>query len=181
MQGNNNGQFEYPRGIAINSAGNVYVSDLIPNTLNYRVQKFTNDGVFLTSWGTLGSGFSPSQFNGYGIAIDPLNNVYVADSFKDKVQKFTSTGTLLAEFGSTGTADGQFNTPHDIALDSSGNVYVADAYNHRIQVFAQHTNTPPSTTITSAIDGNGASVQNVALLAPIKSLSNLHLPAVRHL
>jgi tripartite motif-containing protein 71 len=149
--GTNNGQFEYPRGIAIDSAGNVYVSDLIPNTLSYRVQKFTNDGVFLTSWGSLGSGSSPSQFNGYGIAIDPSNNVYVADSFEDKVQKFTNTGALLAEFGSTGTADGQFSTPHDVALDSSGNVYVADTFNHRIQVFAQHTNTPPNTTITSGI------------------------------
>jgi hypothetical protein len=45
-------------------------------------------------------------------------------------------------------------------MDSSGNVYVADAYNHRIQVFAQHNNTPPNTTITSAIDGNGVPVQN---------------------
>lgn len=159
-QGTNNGQFEYPRGIAIDSAGNVYVTDLIPNTLSYRVQKFTNDGVFLTSWGTLGSGSSPVQFNGYGIAIDPSNNVYVADSFEDKVQKFTNTGALITEFGSTGTADGQFNTPHDVALDSSGNVYVTDTYNHRIQVFTQHTSAPPDTTITSAMCGNGASVQN---------------------
>lgn len=149
-QGTNNGQFEYPRGIAIDSTGNVYVTDLIPNTLSYRVQKFTNDGVFLTSWGSLGGG-SSSQFNGYGIAIDPSNNVFVADSFEDKVQKFTNTGALLAEFGSTGTADGQFNTPHDVALDSSDNVYVVDTYNHRIQVFAQHINTPPNTTITSSI------------------------------
>jgi DNA-binding beta-propeller fold protein YncE len=159
-QGTNNGQFEYPRGIAIDSTGNVYVTDLIPNTLSYRIQKFTNDGVFLTSWGTLGSGSSPVQFNGYGIAIDPSNNVYVADSFEDKVQKFTNTGTLLAEFGSTGTADGQFNTPHDVTLDSSGNVYVADTYNHRIQVFTQHISQPPDTTITSAIDGNNNLVQN---------------------
>ena len=115
------------------------LADLIPNTLSYRVQKFTSDGVFLTSWGKLGSGSSPVQFNGYGIAIDHSNNVYVADSFEDRVQKFTNTGALITEFGSTGTADGQFNTPHDVALDSSGNVYVADTYNHRIQVFTQHT------------------------------------------
>jgi hypothetical protein len=43
---------------------------------------------------------------------------------------------------------------------SSFYIYVADRYNHRIQVFAQHTSAPSNATITSIIDGNGASVQN---------------------
>lgn len=136
-QGTSNGQFEYPRGIAIDTSDNVYVTDLIPNTLTYRVQKFSSEGMFITSWGSLGSGSTSLQFNGYGIAIDASNNdVFVADTFSNRVQKFTSTGTLLTEFGTAGSANGQFDTPHDVALDSSGNVYVADSYNHRIQVFA---------------------------------------------
>lgn len=134
-QGTGNGQFEYPRGIATDSSGNVYVTDLIPNTLSYRVQKYTSDGVFITSWGSLGRGSTPLQFNGYGIAIDHTNNVYVADTFSNRVQKFTNTGTFITEFGSAGTSDGRFDTPHDVALDSAGNVYVADTGNHRIQVF----------------------------------------------
>jgi streptogramin lyase len=136
-QGTDNGQFEYPRGIAIDSSDNVYVTDLIPNTLTYRVQKFTSDGVFITSWGSLGGGGStPLQFNGYGIAIDNSNNVYVADTFSNRIQKFTSDGIFITEFGSPGSGDGQLDTPHDLALDSSGNVYVADTGNHCIQVFA---------------------------------------------
>jgi NHL repeat-containing protein/6-bladed beta-propeller protein len=137
-QGTGNGQFEYPRGIAIDTSDNVYVTDLIPNTLTYRVQKFSSEGMFITSWGSLGSGSTSLQFNGYGIAIDTSSNndVFVADTFSNRVQKFTSTGTLLTEFGTAGSANGQLDTPHDVALDSSGNVYVADSYNHRIQVFA---------------------------------------------
>jgi NHL repeat/Beta-propeller repeat len=134
-QGTGNGQFEYPRGIATDSSGNVYVTDLIPNTLSYHVQKFTIDGMFITSWGSLGGGSTSLQFNGYGIAIDSANNVYVADTFSNRIQKFTNTGTFITQFGSTGTSDGQFNTPHDVALDSSGNIYVADTGNHRVQVF----------------------------------------------
>jgi DNA-binding beta-propeller fold protein YncE len=80
---------------------------LIPNTLTYRVQKFTSDGVFITSWGSLGGGSIPLQFNGYGIAIDNSNNVYVADTFSNRIQKFTSTGIFITEFGSPGSGDGQ--------------------------------------------------------------------------
>jgi hypothetical protein len=162
-QGTDNGQFEYPRGIAIDSNDNVYVSDLIPNTLNYRVQKFTSNGTFITSWGSLGGSQATSnQFNGYGIAIDTSNNVYVADSFGNRIQKFTNNGMLITQFGTAGIDNGQFDTPHDIAVDSSGNVYVADTYNHRIQVFALAgtTTTTPDTAITSAIDGNGVAIQN---------------------
>jgi tripartite motif-containing protein 71 len=39
-------------------------------------------------------------------------------------------------WGSFGTADGQFNKPHDIAIDSDGNVYVVDYGNHRVQKFS---------------------------------------------
>lgn len=119
-QGTRDGQFEYPRGIAVGSSGNVYVTDLIPNTLSYRVQEFTSDGTFIKSWGSLGGGGSPpNQFNGYGIRVDSAGNVYVADSFNNRIQKFTNDGILIAEFGSAGSGDGQFNTPHDIALDST--------------------------------------------------------------
>jgi tripartite motif-containing protein 71 len=93
--GNGNGQFNHPRGIAIDSSDNVYVSDVMPGTPSYRVQKFTDTGAFIQSWGTLAVVTKPFQFNGFGIGIDSSDNIYVADSYSNRVQKFTQTGTLI--------------------------------------------------------------------------------------
>jgi len=55
--GSGDGQFNYPRGIAIDTDGLVYVAD----SWNNRIQKFTKDGQFLSAWGSEGSG--DGQFN----------------------------------------------------------------------------------------------------------------------
>ena len=120
--------FNQPNGIAVDSSGNVYVAD----TLNYRIQKFTSDGQFITRWGSEGSG--DGQFDWpSGIAVDSSGNVYVADTLNDRIQKFTSNGQFITKWGSGGSGDGQFSVPKGIAVDGSGNVYVADTFNDRIQ------------------------------------------------
>jgi WD40 repeat protein len=132
-------QFRMPAGVAVNSQGLIYVAD----TGNQRIQVLRSDSVFVSSWGSVGTG--PGQFAGKyngprGIAIDARDNVYVVDSAGGRVQKFTSAGEFIAAWGEPGTADGQFragehNGPTGIAIDSAGNVYVADTANSRIQKF----------------------------------------------
>ena len=125
------GQFALPQGIALDSAGNVYVADFG----NARIQKFDANGKFLTKWGSLGAG--EGQFHEpRGIAVDSRGNVYVVDSGNHRVQKFSPAGAFLAKWGIPGNEDGQFFLPFGIAIDSQSNVYVADALNHRIQKFA---------------------------------------------
>ena len=77
------GQFSPPRGITVDSQGNVFVAD----SDNHRIQKFSNDGTFLTAWGISGS--TQGQFY-YpdGITVDSQGNVFVADSGNDRIQKF---------------------------------------------------------------------------------------------
>jgi DNA-binding beta-propeller fold protein YncE len=74
-QGEGNGQFDYPGGVATDPAGNVYVADMG----NHRIQKFSSTGSFITKWGNLGT--ADGQFYGVddGIATDASGNVYVAD------------------------------------------------------------------------------------------------------
>jgi hypothetical protein len=130
-KGTDEGQFDGPSGIAIDSSNNVYVTDLFNN----RIQKFTADGTFITSWGSKGHGVG--QFNNpSAIAIDSSGNMDIADWDDNIIQKFTADGTFIAYWGIYGSQNGQFQYPSDIAIDSSGNVYVVDSNNNRIQVFA---------------------------------------------
>jgi DNA-binding beta-propeller fold protein YncE len=128
--GTGDGQFDFPNGIAVDSAGNVYVAD----TGNDRIQKFDAIGTYLTQWdGSEGDGGRFSQPK--GIAVDSKGNVYVADTSNNRIQKFDADGTHVTHWGEYGVGDGEFSSPMDIAVDGAGNVYVADTFNNRIQKF----------------------------------------------
>jgi len=80
---NLHGEFDSPRNVGVDSAGNVYVAD----RLNDRIQKFDNDGEFLAAWGMTGT--DDGEFDQpAGVAGDAFGNVYVADSVNHRVQKF---------------------------------------------------------------------------------------------
>ena len=82
------GQFNQPFGIAVDAAGNVYVSD----TENNRVQVFTNDGAFLQQWG--GYGYAPGQFyRPTAVAVGPDGRIYVSDAWNNRIQVFGSLAT----------------------------------------------------------------------------------------
>ena len=129
--GSEHGQFDYPRGVAIDDDGNILVVD----QYNHRIQKFTPDGKFIVSVGKKGS--DPLEFsNPMGIAIHPLNKrVYIVEHSNHRIQILNPDLTFSSIFGSKGSGNRHFNTPRDVAFDSTGNVYVADFNNHRIQVF----------------------------------------------
>jgi sugar lactone lactonase YvrE len=89
-------------------------------------------GLFLTTWGTAGSG--DGEFNSpRGIGIDPNGDVFVTDA--DRVQKFTNNGTFILKWGTNGSADSQFQVAAGIAADPSGNVFVIDYIPNRIKKF----------------------------------------------
>ncbi|HET6517815.1 MAG TPA: HYR domain-containing protein [Nitrosopumilaceae archaeon] len=127
--GNRDGEFYNPQNIAIDSDGNVYVTDLG----NRRVQQFDNNGVFLKSWGSSGSG--AGQFNSIsGIAVDE-NSVYVVDNQLNKIQKFDLNGTFVTQWGTQGTSPGQFMYPNGITIGTNSTILVVDSGNNRIQQF----------------------------------------------
>ena len=118
--------------IAVDSSGNIYVS----NQDNNEIIKFDSVGNYLTKWGSFGS--ADDQFNWpQGLTVDSEGNIYVADEQNHRIVKYDSEGNYLAKFGSwQGQADGQFSNPQDVAVDSSGNIFVVDSGNNRIQVLA---------------------------------------------
>ena len=124
------GLFSFPQDLALDSTGNVYVTDYG----NRRIQKFDGDGNFLHTWGIKGSGNGQFQVPA-GIAIGK-DFVYVVDNELNRVQKFDTSGKYIMQWGSKGTESGKFLLPQNIAVDPNGDVYVADTGNSRIQKFS---------------------------------------------
>ena len=130
-QGSGDGEIaDGAQGIAIDSAGNIYVAD----TFNSRIEKFNASGVYQLQFGSFGSG--NGQFDTpMGIAVDGDGNMFVVDHGNYRVQKFSATGQYLSQFGSYGSNDGQFFSPFDIAIDPSGHVWVSEEWGWRVQKF----------------------------------------------
>src|SRR5881275_1915714 len=136
-------QFWQPWGIAVDSAGIVYVADQANST----IRKITPAGVVTTIAGAAGmfgsadgSG-SAARFNAPdGIAVDSSGNLYVADTLNSTIRKITSTGvvtTLAGTPGGIGSADGtgsaaRFNYPDALTVAGT-TLYVAEAYNSTIR------------------------------------------------
>ncbi len=127
-------------------------------------------GVFLTTWGSVGSG--DGQFNTpFGIAVDASGNIFVADTFNHRIQQFSSTGVFITKWGTVGTGNGQFKDPIGITVNASGGVYVADLYNFRIQLFRETATLPVAramallVTALLLVVGAGFAVQRAAMVS----------------
>lgn len=120
------GEFDAPHGVAIDGAGNLYVSDRGNNRIQVRSAD-TGQWTVLTS--------SALPFDGpRGIALDAAENLYVGDVWNDVIQvRIAATGAWFI-IGESGTEPGQFDGPNTIAFDFAGRMYVVDRFNHRIQV-----------------------------------------------
>lgn len=133
-------RFVNPNGLAIDTAGNVYVADWG----NATIRRITPAGVVTTLAGTPGS---PGSADGTGaaarfslptgVAVDSAGNVYVADQGNNTIRRITPAGvvtTLAGSAGSAGSTDGtgsaaRFISPSVLSISPTGDLFVIAGVN----------------------------------------------------
>lgn len=130
--GTNVGELTLPRSVAMNSRGDVFVSEY---TTVDRVQGFSAANHRpLLCFGRPGT--RDGEFNrAEGLGIDGHDRIYVADSCNHRIQLFSPDGRWLKTFGRAGRGNGELSYPYDVRVDKEGRQYVCEFGNSRIQVF----------------------------------------------
>jgi ABC-type Fe3+ transport system permease subunit/DNA-binding beta-propeller fold protein YncE len=130
--GTNESKLQVPRSVAVNSKGEIYISEY---GLVERIQRFSHHGTrFIQAFGNPGT--APGELNrAEGLGIGPDDSLFVADSCNHRIQVFSADGKFLESFGHAGTGSGELSYPYDVRVDRDGNRYVCEFGNSRIQIF----------------------------------------------
>jgi sugar lactone lactonase YvrE len=147
-------QLTMPRGVAVDSKGNVYIA------ASGRVRKVANGVITTVAGGGSGPGddgpATSAQLNEpLGVAVDSEGNLYIADSGNNLIRK-VSNGAIATVAGNTAAgysgdngpaANAQLSRPSGVAVDSEGNLYIADTDNNRVRKI--------SNGVITTVAGNG--------------------------
>ncbi len=152
-------QLNVPRGVAVDSMGNVYIAD----GENFRIRKVDTAGIITTIAGTGVAGFSPDGSHTDTVKLDSLasvridkaGNIFFADNVR--IRKIDTAGIIttiagngiIGYSGDSGMATAAMIGGGAIAIDTAGNLFIADGSYHRIR----EVNTVG---IINTIAGNGA-------------------------
>lgn len=167
----NENSFAEPKGIAADTAGNLYVAD----SGNHVIKKITSSGEVTVLAGSGDAGYSDgpadkAQFNSPAdVAIAADGSVYVADTLNHRIRKIAKNGEVTTVAGGStekdadgwligGYQDGKgtaalFNEPSSLAFDKQGNLYIADTGNQRIRMIK------PDGTVSTVAGGGSEMVE----------------------
>jgi sugar lactone lactonase YvrE len=161
-----NAQLNFPQGVAVDTAGNIYIADANNNRVR-KVSILTGiiNTIVGTGTGSYGGDGSPATnadiWNPQDVYVDKAGNIYIADMFNYRIRKVSTSGiiTTIAGVGTSGySGDGgsatlaQLGTPIGITVDDTGSLYIADPSSFVCRVRKVNT-----LGVITTIAGNGSS------------------------
>jgi sugar lactone lactonase YvrE len=186
-----------PCGVALDSAGDIYLSDSCTsasgggggggssygNGVIWRVDAVSGIITIVAGGGSsLGDG-GPATSGAInlpmGIAIDASNDIFIADSGNNRIRRVDGVSGIITTVAGNGTAtfagDGglatvaSLNSPGGVAVDAAGNLYIADSANNRIRVVdaASGIITTVAGTGTASFNGDGIAARSANLDYPL--------------
>jgi len=181
-------QLSGPTGIAVDSAGNLYIAD------SGDIRKVSNR-VITTVAGNGTPGFSgdngpatSAQLSGpWGVAVDSAGNLYIADTYNSRIRKVTNGAITTVAGNGTQSFSGdngpatsaQLYGSHGVAAGPDGSVYIADSSNNRIRKVSNSVITTVAGTGTAGFSGDNGPAISAQLTDPegvaVDSAGNLYI------
>ena len=174
-------QLSFPNDVAVDGAGNLYISD----DGNHRIRRVDTGGTITTVAGTGRSGYGGDRGPAVearldeplAVAVDGAGNLYIADAANHRIRRVDTKGTIttVAGTGRSGyggdkgpAARARLSTPSGVAVDGAGNLYIADYGDHRIRrVNALGIITTVAGTGEKGYSGDGGSAVRARLDRPL--------------
>jgi uncharacterized protein (TIGR03437 family) len=184
-----NASLSLPEGVAVDSAGNLYIADAVNN----RIRKVSGGTITTVAGGgngPLGDGgpaTSASLAGPAGVAVDSAGNLYIADTYNGRIRK-VSGGTITTVAGNgywglpcnggPATSACLFE-PAGVAVDSAGNLYIADTKDGYIRKVTGGTITTVAGNGNFGYSGDGGPATSASLYWPngvvVDSAGNLYI------
>jgi sugar lactone lactonase YvrE len=174
--------------VALDSSGDLYVSDYFNNRVLYfpagsttATRVYGQGGSFTTNTANNGGVSANSLNSPQGLVVDSSSNLYVSDAGNNRILYFPAGSTTATRVygqsgsfttntaNSGGVAATTLDYPMGLALDSAGNLYVADNTNNRMLYFSAG-----STTATRVYGQGGSFTTNVTNNGGISTTSLSH-------